>query len=85
WQSAWWKRERVGEYFPVFSKDSAALQDTLKARNLLPTVSKQKVHPIWKRALDSVRIVANQLEATLLMWSVFTAGCAIITTTTKNK
>ncbi|KAK9720857.1 Lipase maturation factor [Popillia japonica] len=85
WQSAWWKREKVGEYFPVFSKDSAVLQDTLKARNLLPTVSKQKVHPIWKQVLDSIRMVASQLEATLLMWSVFTAGCAIITTTTKNK
>ncbi|KAB0792048.1 hypothetical protein PPYR_14009 [Photinus pyralis] len=85
WQSAWWKREKVGEYFPAFSKDSAALVDYLKARNLLPTPAKDAVNPIWKQVLDSVRYVTSHLEATLLLWSVFTASCAIITTTAKSR
>ncbi|KAF5276754.1 hypothetical protein FQR65_LT16204 [Abscondita terminalis] len=85
WQPTWWKREKVGEYFSAFSKDSSALIDYLKARNLLPTPSKEGVNPIWKQVLDSVRYVTSHLEATLLLWSVFTASCAIITTTTKSK
>lgn len=85
WQSAWWKRERKGEYFPAFNKDSQGLVEYLKARNLLPPLTKQSVNPIWKSVLDSIRFLTNHLEATLLLWSIFTAGCAIITTTTKNK
>ncbi|KAK4873362.1 hypothetical protein RN001_015391 [Aquatica leii] len=85
WQPAWWKREKVGEYFSAFSKDSPALIDYLKARNLLPTLTKETVSNIWKQALDSIRYVTSHLEATLLLWSVFTASCAIITTTTKSK
>lgn len=77
----WWVREKTGEYFPPYSKDSPALIDYLKARNLLPIVSKTGVHAVWKQGLDSIRYVTSHLEATLLLWSVFTAGCAIITTT----
>lgn len=84
-QSAWWTREQVKEYFPAYSKDSPALIDFLKARNLLPTLSKQAVNPIWKQALDSIRYVTNHLEATLLFWSVFTAGLALICTSGGSK
>lgn len=77
----WWTRERTGDYFPAYTKDSPALIDYLKARNLLPIVSKTPVNAIWKQILDGVRYVTGHLEATLLLWSVFTAGCAIITTT----
>ncbi|XP_018564057.1 lipase maturation factor 2 [Anoplophora glabripennis] len=84
-QSTWWVRERVSEYFPAFSRDSPALIEFLKARNLLPTLSKQTVNPIWKQALDSIRYVTNHLEATLLFWSVLTAGLALICTSGSGK
>lgn len=74
-------REKTGEYFPAYSRDTPALIDYLKARNLLPVVSKTPVNAVWKQVLDGVRYVTGHLEATLLLWSVFTAGCAIITTT----
>lgn len=82
--STWWKREGVDEYFPAFTKDSPTLIDYLKARNLLPSTAKSKINPIWKQILDGIRYITGHLEATLLLWSVFTAGCAIITTTTKS-
>lgn len=84
-QSAWWSREQVKEYFPPFSKDAPALIDFLKARNLLPAVSKETVNPIWKQSLDSIRYVTNHLEATLLFWSVLTAGLALICTSGGGK
>ncbi|EFA12890.2 lipase maturation factor 2 [Tribolium castaneum] len=83
-QPSWWVRQKVGEYFPAYTKESPALVDYLKARNLLPTSSKQTVNPIWKQILDGVRYITGHLEATLLLWSVFTAGCAIITTSAKK-
>ncbi|XP_019875245.2 lipase maturation factor 2-like [Aethina tumida] len=83
-QSAWWTRVKVGEYFPPYSSSSNALIDYLRARNLLPAKSKQTVNPLWKQLLDSVRYVTSHLEATLLLWSVFTAGCALITTSGKK-
>lgn len=82
--TAWWVREQVAEYFPPYSKDSPALEDFLKARNLLPTSKPSELNPLWKQVLDSVRFVANQVEATLLFWSVFTAGLAIIATTSSS-
>ncbi|RZC35518.1 lipase maturation factor 2, partial [Asbolus verrucosus] len=83
-QPSWWVRQKVGEYFPAYTKDSPALVDYLKARNLLPTPTKHNVNSIWKQILDAVRYITGHLEATLLLWSVFTAGCAIITTSAKK-
>ncbi|XP_018330116.1 lipase maturation factor 2 [Agrilus planipennis] len=85
WQPMWWSRVKVGEYFSPSTKESPELIDYLKARNLLPIVDKETVNPIWKQILDGVRYVASHFEATLLLWSVFTAGCAIITTSAKGK
>ncbi|CAH0546015.1 unnamed protein product [Brassicogethes aeneus] len=84
-QSTWWTRTKVGEYFPAYSASSSTLHDYLNARALLPSKSKQPVNPLWKRVLDSVRYVTSHLEATLLLWSVFTAGCAVITTSGGRK
>ncbi|KAG5889431.1 hypothetical protein JTB14_032764 [Gonioctena quinquepunctata] len=83
-QPAWWSRQKVSEYLPAFAKDSSFLIDYLRARNLLPTLSKDKVNPLWKQVLDSIRYVINHLEATLLFWSVLTAGLAIICTTSST-
>ncbi|KAK9881471.1 hypothetical protein WA026_016355 [Henosepilachna vigintioctopunctata] len=84
-QSSWWTRTRQKEYFPSYSSDSPALTEYLKARNLIPTTPKDAPNPIWKQILDKIRYVASHLEATLLLWSVFTAGCAIISTSGKSK
>ncbi|KAL1517535.1 hypothetical protein ABEB36_001288 [Hypothenemus hampei] len=80
-QPAWWVRERVTEYFPPYSKDSPALEDFLKARNLLPASKTQPVNVIVKRGLDGVRFAAAQFEASLLFWSVLIAALAIVATT----
>lgn len=83
-EPAWWIRERVGEYFPPYSKDSPALEDFLKARNLLPSSKVEEVNPLWKQVLDVVRVAASQLEATLLFWSIFAAALAIVATTSSK-
>ncbi|CAH1155261.1 unnamed protein product [Phaedon cochleariae] len=80
-QFGWWTREKTSEYLPVLSKDSSFLIDYLRARNLLPTPPKEKANALWKQTLDTVRYVVNHLEATLLFWSVLTAGLAVICTT----
>lgn len=41
---------------------------------------KEKVNDIWKNILDAIRNVTNRLEASMLLWSVFTAGFAILAT-----
>ncbi|GLV46648.1 uncharacterized protein CBL_11509 [Carabus blaptoides fortunei] len=86
WQTTWWKRERMDEYFPVFTRDNPALVDYLRSVNVLPSAVPLKyiVHPTWKTILDNVRYVAGRVEASILLWSVFSAGCAIITSTTRS-
>ncbi|XP_028135672.1 lipase maturation factor 2 [Diabrotica virgifera virgifera] len=80
-QRAWWTREKISEYLPVVSLDSPFLTDYLKARSLLPLTSKGNVNPLWTQALDFIRYIVNHLEATLLFWSVVSAGFAVICTT----
>lgn len=93
----WWRRTLISEYMPAYARDSPALVDYLSARNLLPAVTPSastssrgagavddltaQLLPWWRKALDPIRSLTGYLEATLLLWSVFTAGCAIITTT----
>jgi len=84
--NSWWTRTKLDDFTPVYSKDSPGLVEFLKARNLIPSAKgKITVHPVWKQILDGIRYVANNLEASLLLWSIFTAGCAVITTTNKMK
>uniref|UniRef100_A0A1B6DGU2 Lipase maturation factor n=1 Tax=Clastoptera arizonana TaxID=38151 RepID=A0A1B6DGU2_9HEMI len=76
----WWVREKVGEYFPVFAKDHSPLLEYLKNHNILSTISaKNTVYPYFKIILDQLRLLFTSLEAGLLLWSLFTAGCVIIT------
>ncbi|KAH1002951.1 hypothetical protein HUJ04_008971 [Dendroctonus ponderosae] len=77
-KGAWWVREQVGEYFPAHSKDSPALEDYLRARNLLPAAKPQPLHPAWKRVLDPIRQLSNQFEGSLLVWAVLATAFAII-------
>ncbi|XP_046465996.1 lipase maturation factor 2 [Neodiprion pinetum] len=77
--STWWTREKIGEYFPIFSKDHPPLLEYLsKMKIIQDKPDEQSVNPSLKLILDSLRAVVGRVEASLLLWSVFTAGCAII-------
>ncbi|XP_050295295.1 lipase maturation factor 2-like [Anthonomus grandis grandis] len=78
-KSAWWIRERVSEYFPAFSKDSPALEDFLKARNLLPTRKSISATSVMDKGLEGLRSVVNRVDASMLFWSILLAAFAILT------
>jgi len=88
WSGPWWTREKVGEYFPIFSRDHGPLLDYLRKMKILPetperkdTVSESQVTPWLKALLDRLRYLVSHIEPSLFLWSIFSAGCAIITTT----
>lgn len=78
---AWWTREKVGEYFPILSHDHPPLIEYLTKMKIIQDKPQHKVtnEPL-KFVLDKIRSAASKVEASLLLWGVFTAGCAIITT-----
>lgn len=88
WSGPWWTREKVGEYFPIFSRDHGPLVDYLHKMKILPetperqdAVSESQVTPWLKALLDRLRYLVSHVEPSLFLWSIFSAGCAIITTT----
>ncbi|XP_049810816.1 lipase maturation factor 2-like [Schistocerca nitens] len=77
--SAWWTRERVGEYFPIFSRDHPPLLEYLRNVKILTDSRKDPtVIPWLKMLLDRLRKLATAVDPAILMWSLFTAGCAIV-------
>lgn len=78
---AWWTREKVGEYFPIFSQDHPPLIEYLKKMKILQEKPSTKVtnEPL-KLILDNLRSLVGKTEACLLLWGVLTAGSAIIVT-----
>ncbi|XP_008550546.1 lipase maturation factor 2 [Microplitis demolitor] len=82
WNSeSWWTREKVGEYFPIFSRDHPPLLEYLKKLNILHDKPTTKVtNKVMKTVLDSLRMLVEKIEPSLLIWSIFTAACAIIMT-----
>lgn len=80
-EQSWWTRERVGEYFPIFSREHPPLLDYLTKMKVLPDKTVVKVtNEILKTILDNIRLLMGKIEPSLLLWSVFTAGCALIMT-----
>lgn len=78
--NAWWTRERVGEYFPVFSKDHPPLLDYLRNLKIISHEPVKTVVAPWaKSILDQLRTIFSHFEGGMLLWSIFTAGTAIIT------
>lgn len=50
----WWTREKIGEYFPVFSKDHPPLLDYLRTIKVLTQDKQQKlVNPYAKSKCSS--------------------------------
>jgi hypothetical protein len=87
WSGPWWTREKVGEYFPVFSRDHPPLLDYLRNMKILTGASQQEgtdsgsqVAPWLKALLDRLRYLVSHVEPSIILWSIFSAGCAIITT-----
>lgn len=82
---AWWTREKVGEYFPIFSRDHPPLIEYLKKMKIIQEKSSPKItnEPV-KLVLDNLRSLVGKMEACLLLWSVLTAGLAIIVTGYNN-
>ncbi|KYN16356.1 PREDICTED: lipase maturation factor 2-like [Trachymyrmex cornetzi] len=82
----WWTRERIGEYFPTFSQNHSPLIEFLtKTMKILQEKPGFKVtnEPL-KLILDNLRSLVSKVEPSLILWGVFTAGCAIIVTGYSN-
>lgn len=86
WSGVWWTREKVSEYFPVFSRDHPPLLDYLRNLKILSDRSPEArtVKPMWKLILDRLRFFASHIESSILLWSVLTAGFAIIVTSSRK-
>ncbi|XP_012527431.1 lipase maturation factor 2 [Monomorium pharaonis] len=78
---AWWTRERIGEYFPIFSQSHPPLIEYLTKMKILQEKPGFKVtnEPL-KLILDYLRALICKVEPSLILWGVFTAGCTVIVT-----
>ncbi|EFN87863.1 lipase maturation factor 2 [Harpegnathos saltator] len=82
---AWWTREKIGEYFPIFSRDHPPLLEYLKNMKTLQDKPSPKItNETLRWILDCLRSLVGKMEACLLLWSVLTAGSAIIVTGYSN-
>lgn len=79
--NAWWIREKEGEYFPIFSREHPPFIDYIKKMKVIQDKPDFKVanEPL-KLILDNLRFLVGKIEASLLLWGVFTAGCTVIVT-----
>lgn len=78
WTDTWWKREKQSEYLPIFSRDHPPLLDYLRKLKIVSQdIKEPPVTPWLKYVLDRLRYIFSQLEPSLLLWSIFTAGCVI--------
>ncbi|CAL7934808.1 unnamed protein product [Xylocopa violacea] len=81
----WWTREKIGEYFPIFSHDYPPLTEYLSKMKIIQDKPAFKItNKTLKLFLDNGRSLISKIEASLLLWGVFTAGCTIITTSYNN-
>lgn len=72
--TAWWTRERLGEYFPVFTKDSSTLLEYMRNMNILLQYADKEskpVLPIFKIILDKLRSIISRVEGSFLIWTIF--------------
>ncbi|XP_032666182.1 lipase maturation factor 2-like [Odontomachus brunneus] len=82
---AWWTREKLGEYFPIFSRDHPPLIEYLKKMKIIQEKPSSKItNEPAKLILDNLRSLVGKMEACLLLWSILTAGSAIIVTGYNN-
>lgn len=81
WGSSWWTREKVGEYFPIFTRDHPPLLDYLNNMKVLsPSVKEEPPVALLKNVLDYIRSFVSMVEPSILLISLFITGCVLITT-----
>ncbi|XP_058804278.1 lipase maturation factor 2-like [Phymastichus coffea] len=78
---SWWKREVMSEYLPIYSRDHPPLIEYISKMKILQDKPNPKVtNTTFKALLDFLRSLVAKVDATLVLWSVFTAGLAVIMT-----
>nr|CAD7577158.1 unnamed protein product [Timema californicum] len=86
---SWWTREEVREYFPIYSRDHAPLLDYLRNLKILPekgaAAPPSKVNFVVRAVLDNLRLFETHVESSILLWSIFMAGCVIIATKSSSQ
>lgn len=76
----WWTREKIAEYLPIVSKDYAPIVNYLKKIKILGKNDIPITNEWLKAVLDYLRFWVTRVEPSILLLSVFSAGCAIIAT-----
>ncbi|CAB3382796.1 Hypothetical predicted protein [Cloeon dipterum] len=78
--SAWWTRQRKGDYFPIYAVDHPPLLDFLKQHKIVGA----KDWPVRTRWLVSLLgTLRTQLDPSVFLWSFFVAAFALIVTGTR--
>lgn len=77
--SAYWKREKVGEYFPIYSLDHGPMNSFLKALKILPAKKQTIKKDILNDTLKSIRKQTYQLEGSFFLLGYLLIGFIIIT------
>ncbi|KAK3928755.1 Lipase maturation factor 2 [Frankliniella fusca] len=81
WSSSWWTREKVGEYFPIFTRDHPPLLDYLNTMKVIsPSYKESDPNTLLKFILDFIRSFVVYVEPSILIISLFITGCVLITT-----
>ena len=81
WSSSWWTREKLGEYFPIFTRDHPPLLDYLSSMKVLSSSAKEDEPIAWlKMILDLIRSSVIYVEPSILLISLFITGCVLILT-----
>jgi len=75
----------MGEYFPIYSQNHPPLIEYLTKMKILQEKPGFKItnEPL-KLILDNLRSLVSKVEPSLILWSVFTAGWAVIITGYSN-
>lgn len=76
---AWWTREKVEEYMPIFARDHVPLIEYLSKKKLIQEKTTLKItNERLKSILDAIRRLVSKVEASLFLWGVHTAGWGIM-------
>lgn len=74
----WWIRNRREEYFPEFEAKHQPLIAYLTQFGILKQRKPEFIYPKVKEGLDFLRKYVSNVETSILLWSLFVAGLAII-------
>lgn len=76
---AWWTREKVEEYMPIFARDNVSLIEYLSKKKFIQEKPTLKItNGKLKSILDAIRRLVSKVETSLFLWGVHTAGWGIM-------